>query len=138
MAEQKKPKKAKHIVKPREVSINVPGIKVPRPFSGFVAFMRGNGVVGLAIGLFLGTSLKTILDAFTVSVVNPIIGVGLGSYNLSNLSICIQKSGAGTCSSKVSYGLVLSALISFIIAAFMVYLIVKLLRLDKFDQKNDK
>lgn len=137
MADQKKTKESKKTIKAREVNIVTAGIKVPRPFSGFVGFMRGNGVVGLAIGLFLGTSLKTILDAFTISVVNPLIGVGLGKYNLSTLSACVKQSG-GVCTSKVSYGLVLSALISFIIAAFMVYLIVKLLRLDKFDQKKDE
>lgn len=122
----------------REVTFNVPVMKVPKPFQGFMDFIRGHGVIALAIGLFLGTSLKTILDAFTANIVNPIIGVSTGNLNLNSMSVCISHSRVtGICKSSLGYGAVLSTVISFVIAAFVVYLIIKLLRLDKFDQTKE-
>jgi large conductance mechanosensitive channel len=116
-----------------EVTINVPPLKTPKALQGFADFMRGNGVVALAVGLFLGSSLKTVLDAFTVGVVNPIIGVLTGNFNLTSMSVCINHVN-GVCKSSINYGVVISSLISFILAAFVVYIIIKLLRLDKFDK----
>jgi large conductance mechanosensitive channel len=119
-----------------EVTINVPPLKVPKALQGFADFMRGNGVIAIAVGLFIGSSLKSVLDAFTVGIVNPILGVLTGNYNLSSMSVCINHVN-GVCKSNLNYGIVISALISFVIAAFLIYLIIRLLRLDKFDRPKE-
>ena len=126
------------VVERNEVTFNVPKIKLPRifrPFQGFMDFIRSYGVVTLAVGIFLGTSLKTVLDSITAGLINPIISVLTGNFNLTALSVCIKHSGT-MCKSSINYGIIISAVISFVIAAFMVYLIIRLFRLDKFDQKK--
>ena len=129
------PKRSKRIQK-KEVTLKIPVMKVPKPIQGFLDFIRGFGVVAIAIGLFLGADLKSIVDSLTTNIINPILGVLTNNVNLSSESICI-KSVNSVCKSSINYGTVISALISFIIAAFVVYLIVKILRLDKFDQKKE-
>lgn len=129
------PKKSKRIQK-KEVTLKIPYMKVPKPIQGFMDFIRGYGVVAIAIGLFLGADLKSIVDSLTTNIINPIIGVLTNNLNLSSESICI-KTVDNVCKSSINYGTVISSLISFMIAAFVVYLIVKILRLDKFDQKKE-
>jgi large conductance mechanosensitive channel protein len=130
-------KNSRKRIQKKEVTLNVPIIKTPRAIQGFLEFIRGYGVIAIAIGLFLGASLKSIVDSLTQNVINPIIGALTNNVNLNSASACI-KSVNGICQSNIKYGAVLSTIISFLIAAFIVYLIVKILRLDKFDQKKDK
>jgi large conductance mechanosensitive channel len=106
-----------------------------KPFEGFFEFIKSHGVISLAIGLFLGVSLKTVVDAIVTNIVNPIVGVLSGNINLNNSFICL-KSVHGACTSKLGYGAVASSVIEFLIAAFVVYFIIKILRLDRIEEKS--
>jgi large conductance mechanosensitive channel len=128
--------KPKRIQK-KEVTLVIPIVKTPKSIQGFFDFIRGYGVVAIAIGLFLGADLKTIVDSITTNIINPLIGVLTNNINLNSEAICI-KSVAHVCKSSINYGSVISTIISFVIAAFVVYIIVKILRLDKFDQPKEK
>jgi large conductance mechanosensitive channel len=112
-------------------------VRKVKPFSGFFDFIRNHGVMSLAIGLFLGASLKTVLDSLEANVVNPLIGVVTGNINLNNSYVCL-KHVAKSCTSKLNYGSFISSIIEFILAAFVVYIIIRILRLDKLDAKKDK
>jgi len=123
--------------KPRAVNDRiVKKIKKTKPFQGFVDFIRSHGVIALAIGIFLGTSLKSVVDSVVVNIVNPLVGRLTGNINFNNAQLCI-KSSYGHCSSGLNYGRVISSIIEFLAAAFTIYLIIKLLRLDKLDKKQD-
>jgi large conductance mechanosensitive channel len=113
------------------------GIVKVQPFSGFFAFIRTHGIMSLAIGLFLGASLKTVLDSLMTGIVNPVIGVVTGNVNLNNSYICL-KTISKNCTSKLNYGSFISSVIEFILAAFVVYIIIIILRLDKLDQEKKK
>ncbi len=123
-------------IRTREVRVMIPVLKAPKAIQGFLDFIRGYGVVTIAIGLFLGADLKTIVDSITTNIINPILGVITNNVNLGTENICIKSVG-GVCKSSINYGAVLSSLISFLIAAFVVYLIIKILRLDKFENKKE-
>ena len=47
-------------------------------FSNFVNFVRERGVMGLAIGFVLGTSVQKVVTAFVNDIVNPFINIFLG------------------------------------------------------------
>ncbi len=108
-----------------------------QPFTGFFDFIRSHGIISLAIGLFLGASLKTVLDSLEANIVNPLIGMITGNVNLNNSYVCL-RSVSKSCTSKLSYGSFISSVVEFILAAFVVYIIIKILRLDKLDSKKDK
>jgi len=110
-------------------------IRKVKPFQGFVDFIRGHGVIALAIGLFLGTSLKTVVDSIVTNIVNPLVGLLTGKINYNNAEVCL-KSKAGHCISTLNYGQVISSVTEFLAAAFVIYLIIKLLRLDKIDKEK--
>ena len=127
------PEKRK-IVQKKELTLSLPVIKAPSWLQGFVDFVREQGVVGVAVGLILGLASKSLVDSFVASFVNPIVGVVLGGSSLSSKFVCIQSAGQDVCTSKVAYGLFVNDLISFIIIAFIVYFVVKILKLDKLDK----
>ena len=84
----------KHPEKP-EAGGTFPTIKVPKlltPFQGFVDFIRDQGVVGLAIGIVLGTQVKTLVDSFVVAMVNPLLGLVLpGNGDLGQKALRISN-----------------------------------------------
>lgn len=129
-------KERRKIITRREVTVSLPVVKAPGWLQGFVDFVREQGVVGIAIGLIFGLAAKDLVDSFVTNFVNPIVGVILGGTNLNNKFICLQYEGT-QCTSKIGYGRFLSDLISFLIVAFIVYLVVKKLKLDRLDKKKE-
>lgn len=98
--------------------------------SGFVEFIREQGVVGLAVGFILGGAVSKVVSAIVNDIVNPLLGIILGfAGNLQSLSFQVG-------SATVLYGDLISTLIDFIIIALVVYFGVKLLKLDKLDKKK--
>jgi len=108
-----------------------------KQLSGFMVFVREQGVVGLAVGLTIGTAVTVFVKSIVDGIVNPIIGSLLpGNTNLANKFICLDEVN-GVCTNKLNWGLVVSNFISFMAIAFIVYFSVKLLKLDKIDKKKD-
>ena len=87
-------------------------------FSEFKEFvMRGN-VLDLAVGVIIGAAFQAIVTSLTSDVISPILGI-FGGMNFDQLTFEIN--GATIC-----YGKFITALINFIIMAFIIFLIVKL------------
>lgn len=101
-------------------------------FSGFIEFIRQQGVVGLAIGLVLGLQVKALVDQFVASFINPLLGLvlpGSGSLSSKTLTITVASKSA-----RFTYGTFLDVLISFVIVAAVIYMVYKVLRLEKLDK----
>lgn len=104
--------------------------------SGFVEFLRTQGVVGLAIGFIIGAQAKIIVDQLSASFINPILGLILGSSTgLTGKEFVIT---IGSRSGTFMWGAFVYALINFLIIAAVIYFTFKWLRLDKLDKKKDK
>jgi large conductance mechanosensitive channel len=126
-AKQQEPQKL--IVEKATVTL-VPSLKAPHWLQGFVDFVREQGVVGLAVGLVLGTQIKTLVDQLVISFVNPLVGLllpGGGS---------LQEKAFGINDQTFKWGAFVSQLISFLIVAAIIYFVVKGLKLDKLDKKK--
>jgi large conductance mechanosensitive channel len=107
----------------------------PGFFAGFLDFVREQGVVGFAIGFILGAASTTLVKSLVDNVIMPPVGILLGSAGgLANLKIYLgtyQHQAA-----YLQYGKFLNDLINFLILAFVVYIVAKLLRLDRLDKKK--
>jgi large conductance mechanosensitive channel protein len=105
---------------------------------GFVTFVREQGVVGLAVGLAIGTAagaaVKTIVDQF----INPIVGFLIGGVDLSKLTwVVVQANDEGKGGLAFGWGAILSAVITLLATAFVIYQIVHIAKLDRLDKKKD-
>lgn len=103
---------------------------------GFVDFIRTQGVVGLAVGLILGTAVGVVVKSLVDNVIMPPIGLLFGSGDgLKGLTWTIGEAGGDP--AVISYGTFLNDLVNFIIIALVVYLVFNMLGLTKLDKKKD-
>ena len=107
---------------------------VLREFREFA--VRGN-VVDLAVGVVIGAAFGKIVDSLVKDVIMPPIGLALGKTDFTNLFVVLrqgmqpgpyptleaaQKAGAVT----LNLGVFLNTVVSFVIVAFAIFLLVKL------------
>ncbi|MDL2311164.1 large conductance mechanosensitive channel protein MscL, partial [Peptostreptococcaceae bacterium OttesenSCG-928-C18] len=81
--------------------------------------MRGN-VMDLAIGVVIGAAFTSIVDAFVKEIFGPIIAAVGGAANFSELQVSLG-------SITIKYGIVINAIINFLLVAIAVFLIVKVI-----------
>jgi large conductance mechanosensitive channel len=134
--EDKEPEAKRVVRREREVAVVLPALKAPKFLQGFVDFVREQGVVGLAIGLILGFASKTLVDSLVNNIFNPIVGLLTGGISLEHKTACIARNDNGTCTTVMKYGQFLSDVISFLIVVAAVYLVFKLLKLERLDKKK--
>jgi large conductance mechanosensitive channel len=100
-----------------------------REFKEFIA--RGN-VIDLAIAVVLGAAFGRIVTSLVERVIMPPIGLALGGVDFSNLFIDLSgKRPASLAEAEVqglpvvAYGTFINDVISFLIIAFIIFLLVK-------------
>jgi large conductance mechanosensitive channel len=94
-------------------------------FRTFIA--RGN-VVDLAVGVIIGAAFGKIVTSLVEQVVMPPIGVVLGKVDFSDLKWVLVPADAAAKTEEVAiaYGAFVNTIIQFLIVAFAVFLLVKL------------
>lgn len=128
-----KGEKVKKVIVPAKSLVTVGGKQV----SGFLDFIRTQGVVGLAVGLILGGAVTILVKSLVDNVILPPIGLLLGSGDgLKGLSWTIGKGNGGD-PAIIYYGTFLNDFINFLIIALVVYLIFNTLGLTKLDKKKE-
>lgn len=109
-------------------------IKKPSWVDDFKAFiMRGN-VVDLAVGVVIGAAFTGIVNSLVKDLITPCIGLLTGGVDFSNLFVTLKGpveptlDAAGKAGSvTVNYGVFLNAVINFIIVAFAIFWVVRLI-----------
>ncbi len=101
-----------------------------KEFKDFIA--KGN-VMDMAVGIIIGAAFTAIVTSLVSDLINPIIGVVTGGIDFSNLFVNL---GAGDYASLAAardagapvfaYGAFITAIINFLIIAFVVFLLVKM------------
>jgi len=86
----------------------------------FSAFLKNYKVLGLAVAFILGVYLGALVQALVKDLILPVIGIPLSSIgNLTTYQVLFDKQ-------TFSIGDFLVAVITFIIVAFVIFLIVKI------------
>lgn len=100
--------------------------------SEFKAFIQRGNVVDLAVGVVIGGAFGKIVTSFVDDVLMPPIGLALGGADFSNLFINLSgKSFPSVAAAKaagaptLNYGLFINNIINFLIVAFAIFLVVK-------------
>jgi large conductance mechanosensitive channel len=93
--------------------------------------MRGN-VVDLAVGVVIGAAFTAIINSLVKDIITPPLGWATGGIDFTNFFVVLkggsfttlaeaQKAGAIT----INYGVFLNAVLSFLIVAFMLFLVMR-------------
>jgi large conductance mechanosensitive channel len=84
----------------------------------FKDFVNKGDVVTIAVGLVMALYFTKIVDAVLNGVINPIIAAIFGESNFTDIGFDIGDA-------RISIGLVIDAVISFVAVAFFLFLVVK-------------
>lgn len=108
--------------------------KRPAWVEDFRAFiMRGN-VVDLAVGVVIGAAFTGIVNSLVKDLITPVLGLITGGVDFSNHFVTLRGSVQPTLADAVkagavtlNYGQFLNAVINFLIIAFAIFWLVKVL-----------
>jgi large conductance mechanosensitive channel len=84
---------------------------------GFRTFLLRGNVIELAVAVVMGVAFNAIVQALVRYIITPLIAAAGGTPNFSALKV-------GIGSTTIDYGLLLNAVISFIIIAAVVYFLI--------------
>ena len=82
--------------------------------------MKGN-VLDMAVGVIIGAAFKAIVDSLVEDILSPVLGLIFKS-NFDNLAFAVPNTEV-----VIAYGKFITAVINFIIMAFVIFCIVKAL-----------
>ncbi len=104
--------------------------------SGFINFVRTQGVIGLAVGLAIGTAAGDTVKKLVEGFINPIVQFLVGSRaGLEASQWNIELFGR---QADFKWGAFVSSLITLLATALVIYLIIHGLKLDRLDKKKDQ
>lgn len=87
-------------------------------FNEFKTFIARGNVLDLAVGVVIGAAFTAIVTSLVDDLINPLIGLIVGGVDFSGLSVGIGDA-------QFMYGNFITAIIKFLIVAWVVFLIVK-------------
>ncbi|WP_405215964.1 large conductance mechanosensitive channel protein MscL [Agrococcus sp. Ld7] len=92
---------------------------------GFKKFLMQGNVVELAVAVVVGTAFTAIIGAFTEAIINPLLAEAFNADELASAEVGIFK-----------IGLLIAAIINFIIIAAVVYFVL-VLPMAKMKERHD-
>lgn len=84
----------------------------------FKAFIAKGNVLDLAVGIIIGAAFTAIVTSLVDDLIQPLIGLIVGGVDFSGLSF-------GLGDAQFMYGKFITAIIKFLIIAWVVFLLVK-------------
>lgn len=104
------------------------------PVNGFMDFLREYGVVGLAIGFVIGLQAQNLMRQLVSSFIDPAFKLLFGEA-LSTRSFTLTYHGR---TAEFPWGAFVYILMNFIFVLITIYLIFRLLKLDKLSKPPKK
>ncbi len=108
-------------------------------FKEFGDFIKRGNVIDLAVAVIVGGAFSSIVNSLVNDIIMPVIGMITGGINISELKVTVG-------SATLLYGAFLQAIINFLIIAFVLFMIIKIMntaaekasKLKKKDAKEEK
>lgn len=95
----------------------------------FKEFIKRGNVIDLAVAVVIGGAFSSIVNSLVNDLIMPVIGVIIGGINFTGLTLTVGKA-------TIYYGNFLQNVINFLIIAFAIFMLVKLI--NKFFKKKEE
>tara|TARA_R110002096_G_scaffold47539_27_gene126816 strand:+ start:6358 stop:6789 length:432 start_codon:yes stop_codon:yes gene_type:complete len=101
----------------------------------FKMFIAKGNVMDMAVGIIVGAAFTAIVSSLVGDLINPIIGLVIGGIDFSNMYFVLSGDvapGTGLAAAReagaavFAYGAFIMAIINFLIIAFVVFTLVKM------------
>lgn len=102
--------------------------------------MRGN-VLDLAVAVVIGAAFGKIVTALVDGVIMPLVGMAIGGFDLSDAAIVLKEGNTSPAGEELvapvllKYGVFLQTMLDFVIIAFAIFMIVRLV--NRFHRKPE-
>lgn len=100
----------------------------------FKSFLLKTNALALAIAFILGVALAAVVNSLVADIIMPPVGLALGGVDFQNMFIDLSGKHPGTLAAAkeaglatINYGVFLQTVITFIVVAFVVFLIARML-----------
>ena len=122
-------------------------VKKPAWVDEFIAFAVKGNAMALAVGTIIGAAFSTITKSLTDDVIMPIVAIFMGGIEFSELKITLPRlfgeapvdEAGNAIANTLNYGNFISAIINFVILAFVVFLFVKFVtKLTEIGKKKEE
>lgn len=92
--------------------------------------MKGN-VIDLAIAVIIGGAFGKIVTSLVNDLIMPLLGVLIGGVNFTDLKFVITPANGDIAEVAFRYGAFIQTVIDFIIIAFSIFLVIKIITAKK-------
>ena len=122
-------------------------VKKPAWVDEFIAFAVKGNAMALAVGTIIGAAFSTITKSLTDDVIMPIVAIFMGGIDFSELKLTLPRlfgeapvdEAGNAIANTLNYGNFISAIINFVILAFVVFLFVKFVtKLTEIGKKKEE
>ena len=122
-------------------------VKKPAWVDEFIAFAVKGNAMALAVGTIIGAAFSTITASLTNDIIMPIVAIFMGGIDFSELKITLPRlfgeapvdEAGNAIANTLNYGNFISAVINFVILAFVVFMIVKFInKLTEIGKKKEE
>ena len=107
-------------------------------FKEFKEFISKGNVIDLAVGVIIGGAFGKIVTSLVDDMIMPIIGIILGKINFTGLKLVITPAQGNKPEVAVLYGNFIQNVVNFLIMAFVIFLMVKLVNNLKKPAKEEE
>jgi large conductance mechanosensitive channel len=98
--------------------------------SEFKGFLLKTNALALAIGVIIGAALGTVVTSLVEDIIMPPIGMALGGVDFAEIKTVLKEAAPGADPATevaIRWGLFFNAVITFVIVAFIVWQISRML-----------
>ncbi len=111
-------------------------------FGEFKKFINRGNVMDLAVGVIIGGAFTAIVTSLVDDILMPILSLVVGGLDFTKLSFTIKNFFGTGDKATIAYGNFLQSLINFLLVAFCVFVIIRILndareRAEKLHKKEE-
>lgn len=106
-------------------------MKKSKFISEFKEFISRGNVVDLAVGVIIGSAFTAIVNSLVNQIIMPVIGYIIGGINFSDFKWTLEAAKGDTPEVAVYFGSFIQQIVNFLIIAFVVFMMVKLINVLK-------
>ena len=103
----------------------------------FKTFISRGSVMDMAVGIIIGGAFTAIVNSLVDDLVMPLLSILTGGFDFTKLSVVL---GSGDSAATLNYGMFISAVINFLLIAFVIFCLIKSINKmkDKIQKKEEE
>ncbi|NJL25027.1 MAG: large-conductance mechanosensitive channel protein MscL [Calothrix sp. SM1_5_4] len=97
--------------------------------------LKGN-VVDLAVGVIIGAAFGKVVSSLVDNILSPPLGWIVGGVDFARLKLVLQAAQDGREEVAIGYGMFLQNMINFLIVAWALFIVIKLMNRLQFESRK--